>query len=124
MAWLQSSITHNSRSTDKVWLIGYPKETLSGARLPSGHDVMRNFVYYHRTPKLTISDSALHVYEQLVPFWLKSRLPIKQKKHIITKIKDLYDEHVQLMKHRTRSNLADQEKQQNYSKKVGQSVRH
>lgn len=86
--------------------------------LPSGLDVMRNFVYYHRTMKQAIGDSALHFHEQLVPFWIKSRLPIQQKKHIITKINDLYEEHVKRMKHRTRSNTADQEKQKNYSDKL------
>ena len=62
---------------DNICLIGYPKDTLHEARLPSGHDMFRKFVYYHRTPKQAISDSAINVHEQLVPFWLKSRLPIQ-----------------------------------------------
>lgn len=46
-----------TRSTDDVWLIGHPCETMTGARLPSGRDVMQNFVYYHKSQKHTLSDS-------------------------------------------------------------------
>ena len=39
-------------------------------------------------------------------------------KPIITEIKDLYEEHIKLMKHHTQSNPADEEQQRNYSKKL------
>src|SRR6188768_3459190 len=109
-----------TRSVDKVWLLGFPCERITGARLPSGLDVMRNFLFYHRTRKLTISESAKCVHDQLVPFWMKSRIPMIQEKHIITKIKDLYDEHVHLMKSRKRSNENDKAKQGIYTAKLQQ----
>ena len=43
---LSNPVTKKTRSKDNVWLIGYPSETISGARLPSGRDAMRNFVYF------------------------------------------------------------------------------
>src|ERR1043165_3945820 len=74
-----------TRSKDNTWLIGHPIEIITGAHLPSGRDVMKNFLYYHRLNKLTIDESARHVYEQLLPFWLKSRIPVRQKGHIVLK---------------------------------------
>ena len=87
-----------TRSNDLVFLIGHPKENLNGARLPSGRDVMQNFIFYQRSLKHTINDSAQQVYEQLLPFWIKSALPTRRKDHVIKKITDLYAEHVKLMK--------------------------
>ena len=94
---------NTTRSCNKDWLIVYPLATIFGARLPSGRDVMRNFSFYHRVQKLTIVDSAKQVYTNLVPFWIKSRLPIRQKQHVIRMIKDLYEQHVKLMKNFRRS---------------------
>ena len=107
-----------TRSSDNVWLIGHPCETITGARLPSGRDVMTNFVYYLRSHKLSVSESALQVHDQLVPFWEKSRLPIRQKQHIVRKIKDLYNEQVQLKKNRKRNKETDQLNQKNYTEKL------
>jgi hypothetical protein len=72
-----------TRSSDYVWMIGSPLEQLTGARLPSGRDVMCNFLYYHRLKKLPIRDSANAVYDQLMPFWSKARLPVRAKHHIV-----------------------------------------
>jgi len=107
-----------TRSKDYIWLIGYPSETLTGARLPSGRDVMRNFCYFHRKKKLTIAESAREVHDQLLPFWTKSRLPVRQKQHIIQKIKDLYSEQVLLMSSRARSNDKDKLNQKCYTEKT------
>ena len=113
------SVEHNrTRSAEKVWLIGYPLETIMGARLPSGHDVMRNFVFYHRSKKLTINASTQEVFAQVMPFWEKSRIPTRQKHHIVQKIKQLYSEYSGLMKHRSRSNPTDRLNQDKYTKKL------
>ena len=79
-----------TRSYDNIWLIGYSSETISGACLPSGKDALRNFMFYHQTNKLTIADSAKNVYENLMLFWLKSGIPVREKYHVVTMIKDLY----------------------------------
>ena len=107
-----------TRSNNSVWLIGFPCETISGARLPAGIDVMRNFIFYHNTQGLTIAESANRVYDNLIPFWTKSRLPTRQKHHIIKMIKDLYGQQVKLMKHRKRSNDTDRKRQKDYSEKL------
>jgi len=107
-----------TRSKNIIWLIGHPSETITDARLPSGRDIMRNFVFYHRLKKQTDVDSAYQVHDQLILFWSKSRLPVRHKQHIIQKIKDLYGEHVRLMSSRARSNQKDQENQKQYTEKL------
>lgn len=107
-----------TRSKDITWLIGHPSETIAGARLPSGRDVMKNFVFYHRIKKQTLSDSARQVHDHLLPFWIKSRLPIRQKQHIIQKIKDMYAEQVRLMSSRARSTEKDKFNQNQYTEKL------
>ena len=80
-----------TRSCDNIWLIGYPFETMSGTRLPLGKDVMRNFMFYHQTNKLTIADSAKNVYENLMLFWMKSEITTREKHHVVRMMKDLYE---------------------------------
>jgi hypothetical protein len=110
--------TRTLRKKTKVWLIGYPKDTITGARLPSGRDVMRNFIHHLRVSKLSIAESSQNVYDQLVQFWMKSRLPIRDKQHIIRKVKELYNEQSVLMKNRSRNNAKDVENQREYSSKL------
>ena len=107
-----------TRSKANIWLIGHPTQIITGARLPSGRDVMKNFAHHHRICKLTIAESSKRVYDLLLPFWLKSRLPIRDKSHIIKKLKQLYNEQTDLIKHRSRSNSKDVVNQQQYSEKL------
>ena len=108
----------NTRKRDDVWLIGFPMELICGARLPSGRDVMRNFVHFHRSEKMTVRESACKVFEQVAVFWQKSRLPIRQKYHITKKIEDLYEEYSKLMKNRLRGNDTDLLRQKEYCEKL------
>ncbi|KAK0063979.1 hypothetical protein Bpfe_006664 [Biomphalaria pfeifferi] len=109
-----------SRKNSYVWLIGYPKEAILGARLPSGCDAMRTFFVYHKSSKMTVGESARLTFEAVQSFWLKSRLPIRKQQHCIEKIKDLYNEHRQLVKNRKRNSDSDGLKQKQYSIKLDQ----
>ena len=111
-----------SRKNSYVWLIGYPKEAILGARLPSGRDAMRTFFFYHKSRKMTVGESARLAFEAVESFWLKSRLPIKKQQHCIEKIKDLYNEHRSLMKNRKRNSDSDRLKQKQYSIKLSQML--
>lgn len=86
--------------------------------MPSGRDIMRNFMYYHVSQNLTINDSAQKVYEQLVPFWLKSHLPTRRKDHVLKKIKDMHAEYRNLMRNQARGNAKDLQNQKEYSEKL------
>lgn len=107
-----------TRSKDEVWLVGHPCDQITGARLPSGRDVLLNFMYFHRAQNLDIHHSAILTYDQLVPFWMKVRLPVRAKQHIIKKIENLNKEHAGLMKNRKRSNKNDVENQEEFSTKL------
>ena len=103
-----------TRSKSVTLLIGQPCEKITGARLPSGRDIIRNFVFFHRLKKMTVADSARQVHDQLMPFWTKSRLPVRQKQHIVQKIKDLYREQVRLKS----SHEKDKVNQKRYTQKL------
>ena len=75
-------------------------------------------MFFLRSEKLSISESALKVYDYLVPFLENSGLPICQKQHIVKKIKDLYNEHDALFKNRKRNSERDQLNQKDYTKKL------
>ncbi|KAK0046045.1 hypothetical protein Bpfe_024506 [Biomphalaria pfeifferi] len=109
-----------SRKNSYVWLIGYPKEAILNARLPSGRDAMRTFFFYHKSSKMTVGESARLTFEAVQSFWLKSRLPIRKQQHCIEKIKDLYNEHRQLVKNRKRNSDSDGLKQKQFSIKLDQ----
>jgi len=82
------------------------------------------FVYYHRLPKMIVAESANQVYNQLILYWIKFRLPTCKKPQVIEKMKDLYMEHVKLMNHRSRNNEKDQLNQQCYVALLHFSVKH
>lgn len=69
---------------------------------------------------MTVTDSAHQVYDQLIEFWAKSHLPVRQKHHIVQMIEDLYTERNNLMKHRSRRNQSDQHKQKQFTEKLQQ----
>ena len=88
----QSAIVRNFYSDDAIildiyvtcskqqgWLIGDPLQNILGAKLPSGRDVMRNLVHYHRMKNVNIQDAANRVYTQIIPMWVKARIPTKAK---------------------------------------------
>ena len=109
---------HKTRSSNFVGLIGFLHEQLTGAQLPSGQDVMCNFIYYHYSKYLPILDSASVVYDQLMTIWSKAQLPVIPKHHIVTKIADLYQEYKSLIKHHLRKNEKSKINQDKYSEKL------
>ena len=65
-----------TRSSQHVWLIGFPSDKINGAKLPSGRDVM-HFLIKHRENKCTIRESANTTYDELIKIWDQCRIPVK-----------------------------------------------
>ena len=78
-----------TRSSQHVWLIGFPTDGILGSKLPSGRDVLRFFIQ-HREHKCTIRESAHATYDELIKIWNRCRLPVKSKRDIIDKIERIY----------------------------------
>lgn len=107
-----------TRSSSLVWQIGQPLEHLYGTKLPSGREVMQNLIYHHNTKKLTIRVAANKVYNELLPFWEKARIPTRAKNLVISQIDKLYQQRRGLQKHKTRNDDIDLRKQAQYSAKL------
>ena len=102
-----------TRSKQHVWFIGDPLENILGAKLPSGRDVMRNLVHYHRVKNVNIQDAANRVYTQIkIPMWEKARIPTKAKLDVIIKIRLVQ-----------RTPIAEQASSTNHSGESAQSSR-
>eukprot|EP00800_Vazella_pourtalesii_P013201 TRINITY_DN311_c0_g1_i1.p1 TRINITY_DN311_c0_g1~~TRINITY_DN311_c0_g1_i1.p1 ORF type:complete len:166 (+),score=6.08 TRINITY_DN311_c0_g1_i1:345-842(+) len=106
-----------SRSSQNVWLIGFPSDKIIGAKLPSGRDAMRFFIK-HRENRCTIRESAHTTYDELIKIWDQCRIPVKSKRDIIDKIEKLYKQQQVLSKSKQRSNLSDMNNQEVYSIKL------
>ena len=105
------------RSSQHVWLIGFPSDKINGAKLPSGRDVM-HFLIKHRENKCTIRENAHTTYDELIKIWDQCRIPVKSKRDIIDKIEKLYKQQQDLSKSKQCSNLIDMKNQEEYSIKL------
>ena len=78
-------------STRSIWLIGGVSEKLTGSKLPSNRQVLSRFFYLHKLEKKTVQESAAITTEELLSFWVKARIPTRQKYHIINKVKEYHE---------------------------------
>lgn len=93
---------HTLRSNTSVKLVGQQCEIISGARLPSIRQVMAAFYYQLRTVKLPIRPSARKTVKQVIAYWEKTKIPIIQEIHCISKIESLHAELTSIWKHMSR----------------------
>lgn len=82
----------------KHWLVGYPIEKLTGAKLPTNLLVLRRYLSLRLDSSLSKKrrDIAEEILSELMnTFWLPSRVPTKEKKHcidIILKVATAYED--------------------------------
>ena len=86
-------------------------EKICTAKLPSGLEVMQNFVYHHIVKHLSKHLAASSVYEEILPFWQKAHIPTTKKCNAILKISRLYQQMRDLQKNRKRNNAVEMRKQ-------------
>ena len=107
-----------TRSFDKIWLVGHPIERILGCKLLSNRKVLQNYAYHHNTMGQTLKDSARFVCLELMPLWMKARIPTRAEFHIISKILKLNAGLLKLRKNRTRSTDRDCHNQLLFSNKL------
>lgn len=92
-----------SRTKDKIFLVGYPIHQITGCKLPSNRQVLCALFYNLRTVKLTLRDSAKLTIREVFIFWEKARLPTKHEQDAITKLEKLHAEWRTLQKDRKKT---------------------
>ena len=64
-----------TRSKNNVYLVGpVLSEAISGCKLLCNKDILSRFFYFHKISGKSIQGSSKCIIEDVIPFWLKSRL--------------------------------------------------
>jgi len=98
-----------TRQKYSLYLLGASESEIRGSKLPSNSQILKVFFYYHVILKQTIRKASTAAVEAAIPFWKQARIPIRAKKHLITKVEKLHEKWKTLKKTRNR-----QEKKQRY----------
>ncbi len=91
-----------TRSKTVLWLIGSEENTILGCKLPSNRQVLKLFFHYHQTIGFTNRQSATAVIRDVMPFWNKARIPVRQEHHSIAKLEQLHEKWMKLQKNASR----------------------
>lgn len=100
---MASTSSVQSRTKDKIFLVGYPIHQINGCKLPSNRQVLCALFYNLRTVNLTLRESAKLTIREVFIFWEKARIPTKQEQNGITKLEKLHAELRTLQKDRKKT---------------------
>src|SRR6185436_6791134 len=106
MSSKQSCSLPVTRSKTEVWLVGQLRNELPRNVLPTMLDVMKTFLYHHKMLKKTISESSKVTTDELIEIWNRARIPTTYHRHIVSKLKRLFDEYSLIKKNKGRSSEA------------------
>lgn len=73
-----------------IYLVQCTESKINGSKLPSNCQVLRNFFYYHRDLKKTISMSCKAVIDDVLTFWKRAGIPTAHQPYCIKKLKLLH----------------------------------
>src|SRR5215469_4383845 len=90
-----------TRSKTEVWLIGEPIDKIKTTKLPSNGDILRGIFFLTRTRK-NLKESCNIVYSEIYQIWDKSKIPTREKQHVIAKMQKKYEEFRTLQKTKSR----------------------
>src|SRR6218665_913764 len=88
----------STRSQTELRLIGHPNDDIPGQRLLPQRQVLQLFSYYHKDK--AIHESAGFVAAKDSDFWNRTRIPTKQRYHIIAHIEKLFKTYCKLKKNK------------------------
>lgn len=85
-----------------------PVDRIEGSKLPSGKQVLGNFLHHHNVLKQDIRTAATHTIERVEDFWFRAKLPIKHRQDSIKKLEKLFYEWAGLKKNKSRRSQTQQ----------------
>ncbi|XP_050541482.1 uncharacterized protein LOC126905632 [Daktulosphaira vitifoliae] len=88
-----------------------PQKYMLGKQLPTKRNVLGHFIYLHNVEKKTIADTAIDCSKHIIQVWSKTEFPIKLKCNIISKIKLLYTQWINLKKNQNRNTISQNNKE-------------
>jgi len=100
------------RDRTLIYLIGNGFNQIIGSKLPSNLEVLKVLFYNLQKVKLCLRQSASLVVKEVLVFWEKARIPVKDVQRCIDKLEKLYNWR-DLQKHASRQNQNDEELSKN-----------
>ncbi|CAH1106985.1 unnamed protein product [Psylliodes chrysocephalus] len=101
--------------TENIFLIGHTNSQIDGNQLPSNLQVLQCLFHNLRVLKHNLHDSKQLVYDRLIIFWQRVKIPIQQKSRCIAKIDRLYNEWRSLQKSSSIRGITQINKEEGFS---------
>lgn len=114
---MASSSKINLRDSCKIFLVGRISNQIIGSKLPSIKQVLSVLFFNMRKVNLNLHDSAKLVIREVVIFWEKARIPVREEYHLLKKVESLYNEWRNLQKHSTRKSARDRKNEEDFVNK-------
>ena len=96
----QAVVKPVTRKETDVWLVGQLSSTLSDTKLPSKKEVLALFFHYKQAAQKTVRDASHCTAEDVLEVWVKASIPTRLKKHVVTKVEDMFREWEKLRKNK------------------------
>jgi hypothetical protein len=80
-----------TRSQTQLYLLGSTVTELIGSKLPSNRQVFGFFLRLHLSEKLSTRNAATQVITDVLSFWARVRIPVRQVQHCIDKLQNLFN---------------------------------
>ncbi|KAK4876617.1 hypothetical protein RN001_009123 [Aquatica leii] len=100
MASTNTGVSVVTQNKTNIWLIDQSLPNLNPIKLPSISEVLRLFFYYKNEERKTILKSATVPACEVIGLWEKASIPIRFKKHVISKIRKHFKEWQNLKKNK------------------------
>lgn len=91
-----------TRSRTSIYLIRQPIASIPSNRLPSNGETLGYFFHIYRIEKKSFDCSCINVIEEVIFIWNKARIPTTRKDNAVNKFKKLYNQWLNLFKHKDR----------------------
>lgn len=106
------------RSADDLYLIGSITHQILGAKLPSNRQVLSVFFYNTRILKLSASESATLVGDEVAIFYCKARIPTASQYNNAQKVERLVESYKDLQKSANKITSVQSEKEKAFVAKL------
>lgn len=123
MATAEPSQKPTTRKSTEIWLVGHPIESLKSSQLPTKKDVLALLMNYKERKSLLIKDAIHATAEDVIDVWKAVGVPMRIKKHVVKKVKALFEEWVKLKKNKenkAKRTRTIEEKEQKWMKDLDQ----
>lgn len=107
-----------TRATTEVFLIGFPKSQILGAKLPTCRQLIQTYFYNRNIVNLNPDKSALLTVKEAIIFWEKARIDTKRIDHCVEKLTALITEWKNLQKNEKSIGDNEKKKRETFTNKL------